>query len=158
MAIAVDFRTYMPEDSRGDLVRRIEDAPVEHAQAVLAAYNVLERLHEKGILDLLNGLLSAGDTVVNHVVELISAPEAIAALRTGLILSRLLRSFDADKLHDLLAKSHQEPPSLFAILREALSKDARRGIAASVGLLQLFGAALQPSQAARTELDTPTSR
>jgi uncharacterized protein YjgD (DUF1641 family) len=158
MAIAVDFRTYMPEDSRGDLVRRIEDAPVEHAQAVLAAYDVLERLHQKGILDLLNGLLSAGDTVVNHVVELISAPEAVAALRTGLILSGLLRSFDVDKLHDLLAKSNQEPPSLFAILRQALSKDARRGIAASVGFLQLFGASLRPALGGRNGSDTPTPR
>ena len=146
MAFAVDFRMYLPEDSRGDLVRRIQDAPIEHAQAVLAAYDLLGRLHERGILDLLNGLVSAGDTVVNHIVELISTPQAVTALRTGLILSGLLKSFDADRLHDLFAKSAQEPPSLFAIARQVLSKDARRGVAAGVGLLQLFGAALQAAQ------------
>jgi hypothetical protein len=158
MAFAVDFRMYMPEDSRGDLVRRIQDAPIEHAQAVLAAYDLLGRLHEKGILDLLNGLLSAGDRVVNHVAELISAPQAVTALRTGLIFSDLLRSFDAGKLHDLLAKADQEPPSLFALVRQALSRDARHGIAASVGILQLFGAALHAAQAEHRSSNPSKSR
>lgn len=157
MAFAVDFRMYMPEDSRGDLVRKIQDAPIEHAQAVLAAYDLLGRLHEKGILDLLNGLLSAGDTVVKQVVDLISAPEAVTALRTGLIFSGLLKSFDAGKLHDLFAKAQQEPPSLFAMAREAMSEDARRGIAVAIGLLQLFGAALQSAQTQRGP-NTSTSR
>jgi hypothetical protein len=56
MAIAVDFREFTPADSREDLIRRVEQAPVEHAEAVLAAYDLLQRLHEKGLLDLLNGL------------------------------------------------------------------------------------------------------
>lgn len=147
MAIAVDFRMYMPEDSRADLVRRIEEAPIEHARAVLAAYELLGRLHEDGILDLLNGLLSAGDTVVKHVVDLIGTPQAVTALRTGLIFSGLLDSLDADKLHNIFANPDQKPPSLLAIARQAFSKDARRGIAAGVGVLQIFGAALQASRA-----------
>lgn len=158
MALAVGFRMYMPEDSRGDLVRKIQDAPIEHAQAILAAYELLGRLHEKGILDLLNGLLSAGDTVVNHVVELVASAEAVNALRIGLAFSGLLRSFDTDKLHAVLAQRDQEPPSLIAISKQALSKDARRGIAAGVGLLQLFGAALRAFQANDRGPSTSTSR
>ena len=145
MAIAVDFRTFTPEDSRGDLVRRIEDAPAEHAQAVLAAYDLLEGLHEKGILALLSGLLSAGDSVVNQAVGLVSSKEAVTALRTGLIFGGLLKSLDADKLHQVLATS-QEPPSLLAIASQMMSKDARRGLAAGVGLLQIFGKALEAAQ------------
>ncbi len=64
MAVAVDIRDFTPVDSREDLIRRVEQAPVEHAEAVLAAYDLLQRMHEKGLLDLLNGLLSAGDTVI----------------------------------------------------------------------------------------------
>lgn len=158
MAFAVDFRMYMPEDSRGDLVRRIQDAPIEHAQAVLAAYDLLGRLHEKGILDLLNGLLSAGDTVVNHLVNVVSSRQAVTALRIGLILNNLLDSFDADKLHNLFSEAHQEPPSLVALAQQALSKDARRGIAATVGLLQLFGAALHATQTEDNGSSTSTSR
>jgi hypothetical protein len=97
MAVAVDFREFAPVDSRGDLVRRVEQAPIEHAEAVLAAYDLLQRLHKKGLLDLLNGLLSAGDTVVNHVVDVVSSKEMVTALRIGLIFSNLL-----DLVHAML--------------------------------------------------------
>jgi uncharacterized protein YjgD (DUF1641 family) len=142
MAVAVNFRTFKPQNSREDLVRRIEQAPIEHAQAVLAGYDLLERLHEKGVLDLLNGVLSAGDTVVNHLVNVVSSREMVAALRIALTFSSLLSSIDPDELHSVMADSEKEPPSLFSIGRQAMSKDARRGMAAAAGLLNVFGAAL----------------
>jgi uncharacterized protein YjgD (DUF1641 family) len=142
MAVAVNFRTFKPDDSRDDLVRRIEKAPIEHAQAVLAAYELLEQLHDKGILDILNGMLSAGDAVVDHVVGLISSKEAITALRVGLIFSGLLSTIDADKLHAVMADAGKKPPSLLAIGKLAMSEDARRAMATGLGLLNVFGAAL----------------
>jgi hypothetical protein len=41
---------------------------------VLAAYELLQRLHEKGMIDLLGGLLSAGETVVEHIVDVCPNP------------------------------------------------------------------------------------
>ena len=142
MAVAVDFRELTPVDSRADLVRRVEQAPIDHAEAVLATYDLLQRLHEKGLLDLLNGLLSAGDTIVEHVVDVVSSKEMVTALRIGLIFSNLLNSIDADALHAVVAEAGKETPSLLAIGKQAASKDARRGLATAVGLLNLFGAAL----------------
>jgi uncharacterized protein YjgD (DUF1641 family) len=146
MTVAVDFREFTPADSREDLIRRVEQAPVEHAEAVLAAYDLLQRLHEKGLLDLLNGLLSAGDTVVNHVVDVVSSKEMVTALRIGLIFSNLLSSIDADALHGVLAGAGKQAPSLLALGKQAVSKDARCGMAAAVGLLNAFGAALSKQQ------------
>jgi uncharacterized protein YjgD (DUF1641 family) len=146
MAIAVDFREFRPVDRRDDLIRRVEQAPVEHAEAVLAAYDLLQRLHEKGLLDLLNGLLSAGDTVVNHVVDVVSSKEMVTALRIALVFSNLLSSIDPDQLHAIIAGDGKEVPSLFALGKQATSKDARRGMAAAVGLLNVLGAALNKQQ------------
>lgn len=146
MAVAVDFREFKPVDSRGDLIRRVEQAPIEHAEAVLAAYDLLQGLHEKGLLELLSGLLSAGDTVVNHVVDVVSSKEMVTALRIVLIFSSLLSVIDADALHAVLAGAGKEPPSLLAIGKKATSKDARRGMAAAVELLNVFGAALSKQQ------------
>jgi uncharacterized protein YjgD (DUF1641 family) len=146
MAIAVDFREFTPVDSRGDLIRRVEQAPIEHAEAVLAAFDLLQRLHEKGLLDLLNGLLSAGDTVVDHVVDVVSSKEMVTALRIGLIFSNLLTLIDADALHAVIAEAGKETPSLLALGKQAASKDARRGLATAVGLLNVFGAALSKQQ------------
>jgi uncharacterized protein YjgD (DUF1641 family) len=146
MAVAVDFREFKPVDSRGDLTRRVEQAPIEHAEAVLDAYDLLQGLHEKGLLQLLSGLLSAGDTVVNHVVDVVSSKEMVTALRIVLIFSSLLSSIDADALHAVLAGAGKEPPSLLAIGKKATSKDARRGMAAAVELLNVLGAALNKQQ------------
>jgi uncharacterized protein YjgD (DUF1641 family) len=145
MAVAVDFRKFTPADSREDLIRRVEQAPVEHAEAVLAAYDLLRRLHEKGLLDLLNGLLSVGDTVVDRVVDVVSSKEMVTALRIGLIFSDLLNSIDTDALHAVVAGA-SKAPSLMALGKQATSKDARRGMAAAVGLLNVFGAALSKRQ------------
>jgi uncharacterized protein YjgD (DUF1641 family) len=146
MAVAVDFREFTPVDSRADLVRRVEQAPIEHAEAVLATYDLLQRLHEKGLLDLLNGLLSAGETVVEHVVDVVSSKEMVTALRIGLIFSNLLNSIDADALHAVFTGAGKETPSLLALGKQAASKDARRGLATAVGVLNLFGAALNKQQ------------
>jgi len=146
MAKAVDFRVFTPRNSREDLIRKVEQAPVEHAEAVLATYDLLQRLHEKGMIDLLNGLLSAGDTVVDKVAELISSKEVVNALRTGLIFANLLNSIDPDKLHAVISNAGKETPSLLAIGKQATSKDARRGLATAVGLLNVFGEALNAQQ------------
>jgi uncharacterized protein YjgD (DUF1641 family) len=146
MAVAVDFREFHPVNSREDLIRKVEQAPAEHAAAILAAYDVLQRMHEKGLLDLMSGLLSAGDTVVNHVVDVVSSKEMVNALRMVLIFSNLLSSIDPDQLHAVIAGAGKETPSLLAIGKQATSKDARRGLATAVGLLNVLGAALNKQQ------------
>ena len=47
----------------------------------------------------------------------------------------------------MLSPSEKKPPSLWAIGKEAMSRDVRRGIAAAVALLKVFGAALHKSRA-----------
>lgn len=146
MAIAVDFREFRPVDRREDLIRRVEQAPAKHAEAVLAAYDVLQRLHEKGLLDLISGMLSAGDTVINHAVGVISSRQMVTALRIGLIFSDLLTSIDADELHAVVAADGQDAPSLFALGEQAMSKDSRHAIGVAIRLANLIGKALQKQQ------------
>jgi uncharacterized protein YjgD (DUF1641 family) len=112
--------------------------PSNTPRAVLAVYDLLQRLHEKGLLDLLNGLLSAGDTVVNQLVDVVNSKEMVTALRIGLIFSNLLTLIDADALHAMIAEAGKETPSLLAIGKQAASKDARRGLATAVGLLNVL--------------------
>src|ERR1700746_3734291 len=112
MAKAVSFRQFTPCNSRDDLMRRVDQAPVEHAEAVLAAYDLLQRLHEKGLIDLLNAVLSAGDTVVDRVVDVVSSKEMVTALRIGLMFNNLLTQIDADALHAMIEEAGKETPSL----------------------------------------------
>ena len=142
MAVAVEFHTYTPPDSRADLVRRIESAPREHAEAVLEAYDVLQRLHDTGALGLVNGLLSAEDTVIGKVTDVVSSKQAVTALRIAMILGSTLTSIDADRVHAAVAEAETHTPSLWQLLRTACSKEVRKAAGLSLSLAQIFGAAL----------------
>jgi putative oxidoreductase len=162
MANPVEFRQFTPRDSRGDLMRHLDQAPAEHAEALLECYDLLQRLHEKGLIDLLNGLLGASDTITERLVDVASSKQAVAGLRIALMFSNLLNEIDTDRVHGLLTGADDKPPSLITIARTAVSEDARRGMVAGVGLLEVFGKALYKSSAshgmnvnARPELTKP---
>jgi hypothetical protein len=44
-----------PRNPRAELQSRLEHAPEEHAEAVLAAYEVLQQLHNRGVLEIMRG-------------------------------------------------------------------------------------------------------
>jgi hypothetical protein len=70
----------------------------------------------------------------------------VTALRIVLIFGDLLSSIDADKLSTVVSNSRREAPSLLAIGKQAISKDARRSMAITVGLLNVVGEALNAQQ------------
>jgi uncharacterized protein YjgD (DUF1641 family) len=142
MAVAVEFRHYTPPDSRLDLVRRIENAPREHAEAVLEAYDVLQRLHDTGALALVNGLLSAKDTVIAKVSDVVSSEQAVTALRIAMILGGALTAIDADRVHAALKDAETRTPSVLHLLRTACSKEVRQAAGLGLSLAQIFGASI----------------
>jgi len=143
MAQAVEFRSFTPHNTRHDLLQRLRQAPEEHSEAMLAMYDLLQRLHDKGLIDMANGLLSASDTVVSKAVDVVSSKPAITATRLGLMGMNLLSNLDADGLHNLLTPTASKPRGLAAVAKQLLSMDTWRGISAGVGLLNVFGAALR---------------
>jgi uncharacterized protein YjgD (DUF1641 family) len=143
MAVAVEFRKFQPTDSREDLLRRVEAAPLEHAEAVLAAYEVLEKLHEADVLNLLSGLIGAKNMVVDRAADVVSSTEMVNLLRISLLAGNLLEKIDPNDLHTVLAEAEKEPPGVFQILQRMTSKDARRALGAMGGLLNVLGAAMR---------------
>lgn len=149
MAKPVEFMP-IPRGAREELKRRVDAAPVEHAEAVLSAYELLQELHESGTLDVLRGLLGAGDQVVRHTVGLATQPEAVNALRNLLILGKVLGGIDPEMLGKLVSgvpaavreMPEENPPSLFAIFRRMSSKASRRTLSLGVSVLEGVGRGL----------------
>ncbi len=112
MAMPVEFREFEPMNSRNDLARRLEQAPRQQAEAILAAYGLLGRLHEKGLIDIASGLLSAGDTVVERATDVMCSQRAIKALRLTLIIGKLLDTVDPDRLSSFLYVKNNQPYTL----------------------------------------------
>ncbi len=138
-----------PRDPRPELNLRLQQAPLEHAEAVLAAYDVLQGLHDHGVLELMRGTLGGSEKILEQVVAVASGPEAIRATRNLLLLVDTLGEIDPALLSDLtravpkaLVQANAEesrPPGLFKLISTFRNKDFRRGLAAFNDLLMTFG-------------------
>jgi uncharacterized protein YjgD (DUF1641 family) len=155
MAKPVPMKSLIQADPREELLKRVQDAPVQHADAVLSAYELLQQLHDTGTLDLLRGALGAGDVLVEHVVSLITAPESVVAIRNLILIGKVLGSINPEVFHAVLEGLPQataqtpgtKPPSLFALGRRIASPNARRGLAAAVSVMEILGRGLAKEEA-----------
>ena len=85
-----------PRNPRADLRSRVERAPEEHAEAVLAAYELLQELHNQGVLDIMRSALAARDELLEKVVDKAKTPEAIRGIRKLLYWRRILGSIEPE--------------------------------------------------------------
>jgi uncharacterized protein YjgD (DUF1641 family) len=148
--MAQPIRFHVPAvDSREALRHRIERAPLEHAEAILGAYDLLQALHDRGILDTAATALKAGDDLLDKVVETANTPEAIRSLRNLLFWQKVLGSIEPQWFQGLFkaipdglataTAERDQPVRVWTLLRRALSKDGLRGLAAAVDFLVSFG-------------------
>jgi uncharacterized protein YjgD (DUF1641 family) len=139
-------------DFKADLLRKLEKAPGEHAEALLLAYDVLEEAHKKGLLDILHGAIGAKDTIITTLSKYAAQPEGIAAIRNLLTAAKILTELDPEVLDQLskvmahATKEHQQeqkPPSLFQLAKRATSEDSRRGLSFMTLVLSGLGKSLK---------------
>src|SRR5882672_1766502 len=139
-----------PRDARAELLTRLQSAPLQHAEALLSGYDLLQRLHDRGVLDLLRGGLGSSDKVLYIVVDAANTPEAITDTRNLLILSKIAFTLEPALLEDIvtavpnsLAQARkQKPLSLWQMFKKMCSQDTRRALSAMLGLLESFGKSL----------------
>ncbi len=137
-------------DPREELHSRLEKAPAEHAEAILAGFEVLQGLHDRGVLELLRGVLDGGNKILEIVVEATKTPEAIRGIRNLVIMTKIFGSIDpellkklAEAIPDVLvgeAKAQEtEPPGFWEVLHILRSKNLRRGLTVVNNLLEALG-------------------
>lgn len=144
----------MPRNARDDLRRKLEEAPDQHAEALLEVYELLQHLHESGVLRLLRGVLRSGDLLLDTAVSAAKSDEAIRGLRNIIILTKMLGSINPDLLQGYAnavsetlgcQKPVAEPPGLFKLLAEFRHPELRRSIALINKFLESFGNQLKTS-------------
>ena len=148
MAAPIKFESPV-RTAHEELLERLEHASAEHAEALLAVYDLLQGLHDRGVLDALNGALSSGKYILDTVVETANTPENIRAIRNLLILSKVLSDIDPDVLGSLagvvpealqqVSSEKTSAPTRLSLLKKFNSRDARRGMAFAAGLLESLG-------------------
>jgi uncharacterized protein YjgD (DUF1641 family) len=136
-------------DAREELHSRLEQAPAEHAEALLAGFEVLQGLHDRGVLELLRGVLGGGNKILEIVVEATKTPEAIRGIRNLLIMTKLFGSINPEALKKFAeavpnallsaAKAQEkEPPGFWESLRIFRGRNLRRGLAVIDSVLEAF--------------------
>jgi len=141
---------FPPRDARAELQTRLQNAPLQHAEALLSGYELLQGLHDRGVLDLLRGGLGSSDRVLSIVVDAAKTPEAINATRNLLILSKVVFTLEPELLENIakavpnsLAQARkQKPLSLWQMFKIMCSQDTRRAFSAMLGVLESFGKSL----------------
>jgi uncharacterized protein YjgD (DUF1641 family) len=139
-------------DPRIALQARLENAPAEHAEALLAAYEVLQGLHDRGVLDLMRGALGSGDDVLDIAVTAAQSPGSIRGIRNLLLLVNMLGAIDPQVLKAFTQGVPEafrqmvlepEPPGLWRLIKDFLwNADFRHGLAALNTMLEAFGRSL----------------
>ncbi len=143
-----------PRDLREALYHRLENAPLEHAEALLAAYEVLQGLQDRGVLEMLRGALGSRDKVLQILVDAVNTPEAIRGIRNFMILTRIFDTLEPELLEALaqavpegMAQAKMpEPLGLWNLLKKLSSRDGRRALTAVTGVLESLGKSLDASE------------
>jgi uncharacterized protein YjgD (DUF1641 family) len=151
MANPIPFKPN-PVDPRQELERRLTAAPIEHGEATLVAWDVLQTAHDQGLLDTLHGLVGAKDTIAGKLAEYAKLPEGVAGIRNLLAFAKILTALDPEVLNciatalDTASLQHKlevKPPSLWKIGRRLASEDSRRGLSFLTLMLSGLGQSLK---------------
>jgi len=151
MANPIEFKPN-PVNPKYELQRRLAEAPIEHGEATLVAWDVLQTAHDEGLLDLLQGLLGAKDTIAGKLAEYAKLPEGVAGIRNLLAFAKILAALDPELLNGVAnaleaasaaQKRELKPPSLWQIGRRVASEDSRRGLSFVTLLLSGLGRSLK---------------
>jgi len=129
---------------------RLEDALHKHTDAIVSALELLQLLHDRGVLELLRGLVGAGDQLVGIVTAAAGAPESLRAMRNFILLTKFFASIPPEVLESLVRTASEgaerekanRAPGLLQLLRRAGSENSRHAMAVSLDLLESVGKVL----------------
>lgn len=133
-------------DPKQGLMRRLEAAPMAHAEALLVAYDLLQEAHDQGILDTLHGMVHAKDEIFGHIAEGARVQESVDALRNLVSVGKILGAIEPETMSCIAAamstaskKTPDEPLTMWGLFKKVSSREGRRGITVVVELLVALG-------------------
>jgi uncharacterized protein YjgD (DUF1641 family) len=143
-----------PRDPKQELLAKLEQAPAEHAAALLDGYELLQQLHEHGVFTVVRGALGATDKLVEAASAGANSTEAIRAMRNAIILAKMLGSIDPELLQAVstavgetfgdVKSVPSKPPGTLSLFAGFISPDHRRGLGLVSSFLKKFGSQIRP--------------
>jgi len=133
-----------------DPTERLEDALHKHTDAIVSALELLQLLHDRGVLELLRGLVGAGDQLVGILTAAAGAPESLRGMRNFILLTKFFASIPPEVLESLVRTASEgaerekanRAPGLLQLLRRAGRENSRHAMAVSLDLMESVGKVL----------------
>lgn len=153
--MAEPIRNYTPiRDPREELRRKIDNASIDHAAALLAGYELLQAAQDHGVLDFLRGTAGAGTPAAGKISEYANTSEGIRLLRNLLAGVHALGELDPailDAAAEALARVRDamqtsRPPSLLRSFQRLTGPGSRRAVAIVAEFAESFGSALDSNR------------
>jgi uncharacterized protein YjgD (DUF1641 family) len=148
MAQPISFQL-PPRDPREELRKRLEQTPVEHAEALIDSYELLQQLHDHGVFEMLRGALGASDKLIETAVHAAKSNESVRAIRNAIILGKVLVAINPEVLQCIAIAASEtlgcyekpviEPPGLISLLSQFRHKELRRSVALINRFLEKLG-------------------
>ena len=150
MSKQIEF-TPPPLYPKPEFRNRVPGATEKRAEALLATYELLEVARECEAIDLLQGAISAKDTIMGQVAEYGSKPATVAALRNLIVLAKILGELNTEPLARLARELKGEtgvrlddaPPSVWQLTKRADHPDVRRGLHFLLRVTEALGQAVK---------------
>ncbi|MEA1020849.1 DUF1641 domain-containing protein [Bacillus subtilis] len=139
------------EDQRKRDLREIEDALVDHKEAILETLHMLGHMNERGVLPLLRGLFGQGDKVLDILVKKADTEETANTLKNLLLLFGTLGMLDVKQLEPLILKvnagvasaveqkNSEEKTGYFDIIRSLKDPEINKSITLLFSFLKGMG-------------------
>ena len=128
-------------------LEQLKNAPMDHAEAVLSGYEVLQLLHDRGVLNLVRGLLGAGGELVGTISAAMDTPESIRAIRNALLLTKFFANIPPNVLDSLLdavkdgarwERTHKAP-SMLRLIWRLRNKNSRHAASVALDVIEDLG-------------------
>lgn len=137
-----------------ELIDRLHRAPEDHADALLAGIELLQMLHDQGVLDVLRGAVGAGGKLSEKLSSAADSTESIRVFRNLYLMGKMLSSIDPEKMRCIVAAVEEtvgpnvppqhEVPSLVSLLGYFRHKYLRRSLTVVVRFFAALGRQLTP--------------
>ena len=137
-------------DPKLELQRRLSAAPIQHAEALLVAFDLLEEAHRQGVLDAIHGAIGAKDTIMATLAAYAAEPMSVNSVRSLLALGKIFATLEPEPLSRVAKamseakeehRSETQPPTMWQLFKRMRAPDARRGLSLVTLLLGAAGKA-----------------
>ncbi|WDL95883.1 DUF1641 domain-containing protein [Alicyclobacillus sp. ALC3] len=141
-----------PEEARAHVLARIEEALAKHEGGFVQWLELMDELHEKGLLDIVTALLRRGDRVLEIVVRVAEEPGGLALIKNAIALVQGMGQLDTQALGDLFGKvnaglrgmtasDRPEVTGAWSVMQAMRDPDVSRGLSLAFGFLKGLGQA-----------------